>query len=920
VVISSLTSQSQRERKRSRLIEHVLLCVYSKALNARQKNSLGGLATMDKGYWYYKSLLGNDTSDLLQSHAEEGEREKLLQKICARFHPEQETKEKLKGGIGARLRAQLHPEQETKQESEDPWNVQVKRINSLILEESRHSIAEALHKRWNSQARYQNGLQLRVQFEEIKEGDPPKTRCRRGVIQKSDIKLSRFFTAQDRKDMMRPGAVVELHPVIPGGRVGIDQVLLGTLSHQVWTKTKMSKRETILHDMKAIELYANENDIPKDGLYIMHPLTSLLSYARQIDASCCLQPALYPTLMSTPSRTVNGKNEEDDTLSRRSSSSSRGYDIPCLVRDEKRLSSPFTIPHLNECQQNASTEFLTSSQLGSITLVQGPPGSGKTTLLIATICNFLLAREAAGNKHPRLMVCAPSNKAVTVLAARYLEAINTKACRFHAALVGDKDKMMSEDRLRFKDIFIYTWVENVVEEYNSICKRLSKRNMTHMMSQAEALGEKLCDKIPEYGVVVFAGLTRSILDKISSFEKVELDKAIEELADWLKGIERGIQGVLMEKANVIFCTLSSAGAMVVKRTDPVEGLVIDESAAAVEPETFIPMAALRPKFIMIVGDPKQLPATIMSQHAKNRGLAKSLQERLMFDEKQPYTMLNVQYRMRPEISNFPSTTFYEGRISNGSNVTSPSYGMSTAYRTLVSDQPYAFIEVDGMETKQPSGSFENIKEAERVVALMMDVRKRSSKENHVRSPGVVPSHPWFSINRVRVITFYKAQVDLISRMLKANGLPQVAVSTVDSSQGSEADLIIISFVRTGKMKSVGFLSDDRRVNVALTRAKYKLICVGNLACLATVQGNGSATIRSLAKDAISKENISKYSPKVRLARAQRAWVPSGAWRQNRFQKRARNSTARDNNTRQVKRRKTSNESKAENTEVPTANP
>jgi senataxin len=263
--------------------------------------------------------------------------------------------------------------------------------------------------------------------------------------------------------------------------------------------------------------------------------------------------------------------------------------------------------------------------------------------------------------------------------------------------------------------------------------------------------------------------------------------------------------------------------------------------------------ALGPERILIVGDPKQLPATIMSQNAKARGLAKSLQERLMFDESRPYTMLKVQYRMRSEISRFPSKTFYEGGISDGSHVTNPSYHVPE-YQPLVSDRPYSFVQVDGIETQKPSGSFENMAEAERVVAMLMDLRKISNREAFVR-PGQARNR-WFSIDRVRVITFYQAQVELISSMLEASGLQRVTVSTVDSNQGSEADLIILSFVRTGKTKGVGFLSDNRRLNVALTRAKHKLICIGNTYCLAEAEGRrGTTTIQSLAKDAVDGEII-----------------------------------------------------------------
>ena len=137
----------------------------------------------------------------------------------------------------------------------------------------------------------------------------------------------------------------------------------------------------------------------------------------------------------------------------------------------------------------ASAEFLNSPR-GTITLVQGPPGTVKTSLLIATICKFLESRQ-----QPRLLVCAPSNKAVTVLASRYLEVVNKKNTTFCAALVGDKDKIMSEDHLRFKDIFVYGYLSNILKEVRRSCHDLTKFNVRQNKSQMDILAKKLCENI-----------------------------------------------------------------------------------------------------------------------------------------------------------------------------------------------------------------------------------------------------------------------------------------------------------------------------------------------------------------------------------------------------------------------------------------
>ena len=175
----------------------------------------------------------------------------------------------------------------------------------------------------------------------------------------------------------------------------------------------------------------------------------------------------------------------------------------------------------------------------------------------------------------------------------------------------------------------------------------------------------------------------------------------------------------------------------------------------------------------------------------------------------PY-QLDLQYRMKPEISYFPRRIFYDDELLNGSNVCSPEYQGCVK---IMNGRQYSFLQVNGSERQAMSGSFENYAEAQKVVDIIHQVRQASNG-----SPG-----RWNSADRVRVITFYQAQVSLIKRLLYNRRLGDIVVATVDSSQGCEADIVVISFVRShgpSGRNSVGFLSDDRRMNVALTRGTY----------------------------------------------------------------------------------------------------
>jgi superfamily I DNA and/or RNA helicase len=281
-----------------------------------------------------------------------------------------------------------------------------------------------------------------------------------------------------------------------------------------------------------------------------------------------------------------------------------------------------------------------------------------------------------------------------------------------------------------------------------------------------------------------------------------------------------------------------------KETVAVDDAIVDEAAAATVPELCIGLWLVNDR-LLLVGDPHQLPASVSAEYNKQNGLDKSLQDRLMNQCDFKYTMLDVQYRMKKEISEFPFKTFYKGKVSDGENVLAFSYKPDAA---LLDSSPYAFIQVQAEEQRDRFGSCYNTAECDVVMGLLQDLRHRS---RHV-------GNDWTSVNRVRVITFYQAQVSEMKRRLHRHGLQNIVVSTVDSSQGCEADIIIISFVRSEK---VGFLSDYRRLNVALTRAKHQLVCVGNAKTLASLTSEKAQFVSKLAKDAIGRRClVTNYGP------------------------------------------------------------
>ena len=182
--------------------------------------------------------------------------------------------------------------------------------------------------------------------------------------------------------------------------------------------------------------------------------------------------------------------------------------------------------------------------------------------------------------------------------------------------------------------------------------------------------------------------------------------------------------------------------------------------------------------------------------------------------------------------------------------TSDEYKQKT---NVLDGAPYSFLNIDGREARSHNESIYNMKEAEAVTELIQSIAIQSASKDV----------NWSSPEKIRIITFYQAQVSTIQRLLKKKlpGGENVTVATVDSSQGSEADIVIISFVRSSDRigsahhTTAGFLADDRRLNVALTRAKYQLVCVGNASSL---EKSGVATLEALVDNARNRNCIVNF--------------------------------------------------------------
>jgi len=287
-----------------------------------------------------------------------------------------------------------------------------------------------------------------------------------------------------------------------------------------------------------------------------------------------------------------------------------------------------------------------------------------------------------------------------------------------------------------------------------------------------------------------------------------------------------VEILMLQQAQIIFCTLISSGrSWLYKFVNKVNVLIIDEAGQAVEPEALIPLK-FRPDKCLHVGDTQQLPATVLSKAAQHYQFDRSMMLRLTRNNANLSQMLDIQYRMHPAICKWPSNQYYNGRLQPDQSLLQRISPLMQADIDHRLQAPCVFFDVDSEEDKQNVVKYgiKNIKEADSLLEALAYFLK------------------FLKPQQIGVISFYAAQIMYLKD--KLNKLPDlrardVMVSTVDGFQGEEKDVIMISAVRT--TESVGFLRDDRRVNVAVTRACHHLYIFGNKRAL----GNSNSGFNSL---------------------------------------------------------------------------
>ena len=479
--------------------------------------------------------------------------------------------------------------------------------------------------------------------------------------------------------------------------------------------------------------------------------------------------------------------------------------------------------------------------------VDSPPGSGKTKTIIAIVgailSNSLRDQGAvaiqkpgapkapnAANRAPdkKLLVCAPSNAAVDELVMRLKAGVRT---------MGGADKKINAVRLGRSDA-INANVQDVTldELVNAKLGLASKADKSDpraetgkLMKEHQAVSERLREvreKLDggktkgQEAVQVKEDFDQLRKRKTELSMQIDIARDKEGAANRQADMERKrAQQTVIDEAHVLCATLSGSGHEMFQNLNvEFETVIVDEAAQCVEMSVLIPLKYGCAKCIL-VGDPKQLPPTVFSREAAQYQYEQSLFVRMQRNHPDDVHLLDTQYRMHPEISLFPSATFYDGRLLDGPNM-APLRKRPWHASSLLG--PYWFFDVAGQH-QSVGHSLVNHAEIELASKLYDRLLADFSSKFDFKS-------------KIGIITPYKSQLRELKRFFSARYgreiVDSVEFNTTDAFQGRESEIIIFSCVRASPSGGIGFLQDIRRMNVGLTRAKSSLWVLGNSGTLA----------------------------------------------------------------------------------------
>ena len=434
----------------------------------------------------------------------------------------------------------------------------------------------------------------------------------------------------------------------------------------------------------------------------------------------------------------------------------------------RRETGPVRFPWLNASQEKAVNQVLCAKE---VAVVHGPPGTGKTTTLVEAVYETL-------HRENQVMVSAQSNTAVDWIAEKLVDRGIPVLRIGNPTRVNDKMLAFTYER-RFEAHSDYPELWQIRKTIREMTGRLRKSGRE---------------------------------------DRERLHNQLTKLRVRATGLEIRIDTELFTEARVIACTLVGAASRVLERKR-FSSLFIDEAAQAIEAACWI--AISRADRVILAGDHCQLPPTIKCIEAARGGLGRTLLEKVVLHKPETVSLLKIQYRMHEDILRFPSRWFYHDELEAAPEV---------KYRGILDfDTPASWIdtsELDLQEKAVAEGTGRlNTGEAELLVRELKNYMERIGIRR------ILEEHIDFG-----VISPYRAQVHYLRHLLKKEPFFRpcrrlITVHTVDGFQGQERDVIMISLVRANEKGQIGFLRDLRRMNVAITRARMKLLILGEAVTL-----------------------------------------------------------------------------------------
>lgn len=427
----------------------------------------------------------------------------------------------------------------------------------------------------------------------------------------------------------------------------------------------------------------------------------------------------------------------------------------------------FFNPNLNEWQQEAVKKSLAANE---VALVHGPPGTGKTTVLVEII------RQAVA-KGARVLASAPSNIAVDNLVEKLLDTDLRIVRMGHPARILD-----------------------------------SLRHATLSAQVAEHDGQSHIVELDQQRERLIRQRNRA-MDRGHGLpweERKQMDREIQALWQEARDLEFGLGRQIIAESDVVLVTHGGISKPILKK--PFDLVILDEASQSTEPLSWIPIT--QAKKVVFAGDHLQLPPTIYSEDAKAKGLGVTLFERLQkFLPEQAQTLLRIQYRMHETIMGFSSQRFYEGALRADDSVRAHTASeLPDVATTSLTQVPLIYVDTAGAGYDEAWNDLLESRENEGEAKLAYYLYEQ------LRESGI-------PAKQMAMLTPYVAQARLLKQLSGHD--KSIEIGSIDGFQGREKEVVILSLVRSNDKGEVGFLSDTRRMNVGMTRARRLLIVLGD---------------------------------------------------------------------------------------------